>query len=230
MVLAVARRRAFTLNDRRTLRRPDDPGVTVTLSRAVKTLLGLALCLAAVATVPALVGAKPFRFAGRIRGLPTTKNHLVTPNVGAGGLRLGERLMPFPKGWRNPTECDPVGGETDCLWIDSTQSVKQAAKQLIGGSILVSAYHNHVTSIVLYMTPSLKTPTLIRLWQTKQHFGLDQPLRVLATLYPGITDGVELWGPGHRTITSFLSTKTGLTWANEIRIEACNRHHACAHI
>jgi hypothetical protein len=68
------------------------------------------------------------------------------------------------------------------------------------------------------------------LWQTRQHFGLDQPLDVLPTLYPGITKGVELWGPGHRTITSFLATRTGLSWVNEIRIEDCNHHHACAHI
>jgi hypothetical protein len=79
------------------------------------------------------------------------------------------------------------------------------------------------------MTPSLKTPTRIRLWQTKDHFGLDQPLSILPTLYPGLTQGVELWGPGHHTITSFLSTRTGQTWTNEIRIEECSRHHACAH-
>ncbi|HEX3803978.1 MAG TPA: hypothetical protein VHV75_14150, partial [Solirubrobacteraceae bacterium] len=42
--------------------------------------------------------------------LPHASSTKIIPNLGAGGLRLGQKLFPLPQGWRHPNKCENLRG------------------------------------------------------------------------------------------------------------------------
>jgi hypothetical protein len=97
-------------------------------------------------TAAAIIALTPMATlaAARTVQLPKPRSTAVVPNVSAGGLRLGAKLLPLPRGWRHPNKCDRTHGFQLCAWTSHPEPHMGLAHPATGPLVLVGAYHNQI--------------------------------------------------------------------------------------
>jgi len=161
--------------------------------------------------------------------LPAPHSRLIVPNVGIGGVRLGQRLSPLPRGWKHPAKCQTGQGLKICYWTDHTQRDVGPAHPLSGPVVYITAYRNRIVRFELSVHTGNPARSALSHWRTGRKIGIGSGFASVAAAYgpggPGTSPTVyDLPGSGRQTNTLF-GNAGGIV--NDIEIDACSSINPC---
>jgi hypothetical protein len=133
-------------------------------------------CFAVAAPVASAGAAQP--------ELPKPRSTVVKPNVGVGGMRLGKRLRPLPKGWKHPFSCTALQGLSGCAWTTRKDALPPPGQTGIKGPYVIVAGRRNVVGIIVSSGGKEVDAGPLRRWKTRKGIGFTSTLDEFRRTYP----------------------------------------------
>jgi hypothetical protein len=185
------------------------------------------LFLAAVAA--AAVTVLPLTPASASAGpsLPKPESTVIKPNVGLGGVRLGQKSRPREPGWKRPFKCMELDGMSGCVWTTRKDALPPAGEQGIRGPFAMQMGRGRVEGLILSSGTRDTDPRPLRRWKTRKGIGFTSTLEQFLAAYPGAklnasTGSYSILARGN--ISTFVFAAGTL---NTIEMYTCEAYQDC---
>ena len=181
----------------------------------------------AAAAAAAILALAPAAAPGAGPSLPKPRSTAIKPNVGIGGVRLGQRARPREPGWKRPFKCMELNGMSGCVWTTRRDALPPAGQQGISGPFAMQMGRGRVEGLILSSGTRDTDPGPVRRWKTRKGIGFTSTLEQFVAAYPAAklnasTGSYSLLARGN--ITTFVFAGGTL---NTIEMFTCEAYEDC---
>jgi hypothetical protein len=161
--------------------------------------------------------------------LPHASSTKIIPNLGAGGLRLGQKLFPLPQGWRHPNKCENLRGFGVCTWTSHPEPRMGPKHPATGPLVYVASYRDRIVRIEIADYDVNPGHSTLARWRTSRGIAIGSAVSAVVAAYGpgGAGTGPRIytmWGAGGSTQTDF-GARNGVV--DDIEINACSSVNPC---